>query len=71
MRRNRFAAYLHYSICKALNIETIQKWNACAHAHTHKPVCDHEDVTVLFNQEVHTDRAVVAHWSDITTTREQ
>jgi hypothetical protein len=24
--------------------------------HTHTPVCEHEDVTVLWNQGVHTDR---------------
>jgi hypothetical protein len=29
--------------------------------HTHKPVCEHEDVTVLWNQGVHTDREVMAN----------
>jgi hypothetical protein len=35
------------------------------HTHTQKPVCKHEDVTVLWNQEVHTYREVLAKRSDI------
>ena len=31
------------------------------HTHTHKPVCEHEDVTVLWNQRVHTDTVVMAN----------
>jgi hypothetical protein len=30
-----------------------------------KPVCEHEDGTVLWNQEVHTAREVMANWPDI------
>ena len=59
---NRVGAHLHYSICKALAIETTQKWHARTHT---KPVCQHEDVTVLWNQEVHTDREVMANRTDI------
>jgi hypothetical protein len=29
--------------------------------HTHKPVCKHEDVTVLWNQRLHTDIEVMAN----------
>jgi hypothetical protein len=50
MRHNKVGAHLHYSICKALGIETTDKW----YTHTTKPVCEHEDVTVLWNQGVHT-----------------
>jgi hypothetical protein len=35
------------------------------HTHTPKPVCEHEDVTVLWNHEVHTDREVTANRPDI------
>jgi hypothetical protein len=35
------------------------------HKHTPKSVCEREDVTVLWNQEVHTDREVIANRPDI------
>ena len=37
------------------------------HTHTHmpKPVCEEGDVTVLWNQAVHTDREVTANMPDI------
>jgi hypothetical protein len=43
MRHDRVGAHLHYSICKALGIETTEKW----YTHMSKPVCEHADVTVL------------------------
>ena len=36
-----------------------------ARTHTPKPVCEHEDVTVLWIQEVHTDTEVMANRPDI------
>jgi hypothetical protein len=41
----------------------------CAHTHTHthpKPVHEHEDVIVLWNHEVYTEREVMAKRPDIT-----
>jgi hypothetical protein len=37
------------------------------HAHTHRPepVCEHEGVTDLWNQGVHTERKVTANRPDI------
>jgi hypothetical protein len=35
------------------------------HTHTHKPVSEHEGVTELWNQGVHTDRKVTANRPDI------
>jgi NADH:ubiquinone oxidoreductase subunit F (NADH-binding) len=55
MRHDEVGAHLHYLMCKALGIETAEKW------YTLKPVCEHEDVMVLWNQEVHTDREVMAN----------
>jgi len=53
---------LHYSICKALGTETADKW----YTHMPKPVHYEEgDVTVLWNQAVHTDRKVTANRPDI------
>ena len=52
---------MHYSICKALGTETTDKW----YTHMPKPVYEERDVTVLWNQEVHTDREVTANRPDI------
>jgi len=48
---------MHYSICKALGIEITDKW----YTHIPKPVYEEGDVTVLWNQAVHTDREVTAN----------
>jgi hypothetical protein len=61
MRQDKVGALLHYSICKALGTEKTDKW----YTHTQKPVCEHEDVTVLSNQGVHTDREVTVNRPDI------
>jgi len=60
-RHDKLCTYLHYSICKALGIETTGKW----YKHVPKPVYEEGDVTVLWNQAVHTDREVTANRSDI------
>jgi hypothetical protein len=36
------------------------------HTHTPKPVCEHEDVTVLWNQVIHADGEVMANRPDAT-----
>ena len=61
MRHDNVCTHLHYSICKALGIETTDKW----YTHTPKPVCEERDVTVLWNQAVHTDGEVRANRPDI------
>ena len=52
MRHDKVCTHLHYSICKALGIETTDIW----YTHMPKPVYEEGDVTVLWNQAVHTDR---------------
>ena len=47
--------------CKALGFEATDKW----YTHMPKPVCEKGDVTVLWNQAVHTDREVTANRPDI------
>ena len=58
MRHDKVCTHLHYSIC---SIETTDKW----YTHMPKPVCEEGDVTVLWNQAVHTDRKVTANRPDI------
>jgi hypothetical protein len=52
---------LHYSICKTLGIETAENW----YSHIPKPVTEHEDITVFWNQGMQTDREVLANRPDI------
>ena len=52
---------MHYSIRKVLCTETTDKW----YIYTPKPVYEEADVTVLWNQAVHTDKEVTANRSDI------
>ena len=61
MRHDKVCTHLRYSICKALGFETTDKW----YTHMPKPVCEKGDVTVLWNQAVHTDREVTANRPDI------
>ena len=61
MRQDTVCTHLHYSISKALGIETTDKW----YTHMPKPVSEEEDVTVLWNQAVHRDREVTANKPDI------
>ena len=61
MRHDKVCTHLHYSIRKALGNETTDKW----YTHIPKPVCEDGDVTLLWNQAVHTDREVTANRPDI------
>jgi len=61
MRHDKVCTHLHYSIFKDLGIETADKW----YTHMPKPVYEEGDVTVLWNQAVHTDREVTANRPDI------
>jgi hypothetical protein len=53
--------HMHYSICKKLGIETAENW----YSHLPKPVTELEDITVLWNQGIQTDREVLANRPDI------
>jgi hypothetical protein len=61
MRHDKVFTHLHYSICKALGNETTDKW----YKHMPKPVYEEGDVTVLWNQAVHTDREYKANKPNI------
>jgi len=57
MRHDKVCEHLHYSICKAVGTETTDK----CYTHMPKPVYEEGDVTVLWNQAVHTDSEVTAY----------
>ena len=39
MRHDKVCAHLHYSICKALGVETKDQWYTNKHTHTHTSQC--------------------------------
>jgi hypothetical protein len=61
MRHDKVCSHLHYSTCKALGTENTDKW----YTHITKPVYEKGDVTLLWNQAVHTDTEVTANRPDI------
>jgi len=61
IRYDKICTHFHYSICKALGTETTDKW----YTHMPKPVYEEGDVTVLWNQTVHTDRKRTGNRPDI------
>jgi len=65
MRHGTVCAHLRYSICTGIGIETTDKWHPHTHTHMPRPVYELEDVTVLWNQAVHTDREVAAKRPDV------
>jgi hypothetical protein len=54
---------VHYSICKALDIEITDKWYT--HIQTPKLVCESQDCAVIRNRRAHVDREVTANRPDI------
>jgi hypothetical protein len=60
MRHDKVCTHLHYSKCRALGIEATDRW----YAHVPKPVYEEGDVTMLWNQTVHTDREFTANRPD-------
>jgi hypothetical protein len=61
MRHDSVCTHLHYSIFKTLGIETTENW----YSHIPNPVCQHEDVTVLWNQGVQNNREVMENRPEI------
>jgi hypothetical protein len=61
IRHDKVCTHLHHSIRKKLGIETAEHW----YSHMPKPVTEHEDITVLWNQGIQTDREVLANRPDI------
>jgi hypothetical protein len=61
IRHDEVCTHLHYSLCKTRGTETTENW----YSHILKLVCQHEDITVLWNQGVQIDREVLANRPDI------
>ena len=61
-RHNNVCQYLHWHICKSLGVpDTANKW----YDHQPNPVTTINHHTVLYDQQVHTDRTIMANRPDI------
>jgi hypothetical protein len=66
-RHDKVCTHVHYSICNKLGFETAEKW----YFHIPKPVTEREDIIVLWNQGIQTDREVLANRPDIIVKNEE
>ena len=60
-RHNNAAAYMHWKILQYYNIKTTDKW----YEHEPDTVKDNEEVTILWDMQVHTDRIIKPNKPDI------
>ena len=61
-KHNKAAAHLHWKICQDYDIETTNKW------YEHKPETagqNTDNITILWDMAVHTDRTITANRPDI------
>ncbi len=58
---NKAAAYLHWKTCRSYKIRTTEKW----YEHQPKTVTEKNDVTILWDMPIHTDREIKANKPDI------
>ena len=62
-RHNKAAAYIHRKACQHYGVEVSERW------YEHKPetVTENEEVTILWDMQIHTDRELSANKPDIVT----
>ena len=60
-RHNKIAKYLHWNICKEAGIKTCDKW----YEHIPEPVVNTNEITILWDFSIHTDRTIKANRPDL------
>ena len=60
-RDNKAATYLHWNICKEMNIDTNEKW----YGHEPQTVTEKDNITILWDTPIQTDREIKANRPDI------
>ncbi|XP_074609279.1 uncharacterized protein LOC141863586 isoform X3 [Acropora palmata] len=60
-RRDKAASYLHWNICKELNINVEEKW----YEHEPQTVTERDNITILWDMPIQTDREIKANRPDI------
>ena len=61
-RHDKMGQFLHWRICQHYNSQHAEHW----YEHHPEPVTEGNDVTILWDFTIHTDRSVKANWPDIT-----
>ena len=60
-RHDKAASYIHWKVCHNYNIKTSEKW----YDNEPETVTENEDVTILWDMPIHTDRKITANRPDI------
>ncbi|XP_077969924.1 uncharacterized protein LOC144424459 [Styela clava] len=60
-RHNKTASYSHWKVCKHYHIPTEDRW----YNHKPEPLAENENVTILWDFTVHTDKTIGANRPDI------
>ena len=60
-RHDKAVSYIHWKVCHNYNIKTSEKW----YDHEPETVTENEDVTILWDMPIHTDRKITANRPDI------
>ena len=60
-RHNKVAAYIHWKICKSFDVPVTEKY----YLHKSEPVVSIDDITLMWDQGVLTDRTIPANRPDI------
>ena len=66
-RRNKAATYLHWNLCNEMNIDTNEKW--CKHEP--QTVTEKDNITILWDMPIQTDREMKANRPDIVIKNKQ
>ena len=66
-RHNKVATHLHWNICREYNVDTVDKW----YEHEPKTVVERDNITILYDMPIHTDRAITANRPDIVIKNKQ
>ncbi|KAL1447392.1 hypothetical protein WDU94_012405 [Cyamophila willieti] len=60
-RHNKICTYMHHQICKNFHLEVEEKW----YLHNPDPVMCNDEVVVLYDQSIQTDRTIPCNRPDI------
>ena len=65
-KHDKAASYLHWNIYKELNINVEEKW----YEHEPQTVTERDNITILWDMPIQTDREIKANRPDIVTKRQ-
>ena len=66
-RHNKEATYLHWNICKEMNVDSNENW----YEHEPQTVTEKDKITMLWNMPIQTDREIKANGPEIIINNKQ